>query len=91
MLTKTVHLVMSTLYRIVNPAIDSLPRRLYCYRYHAWQSEFDEEAIWTLVQSWGGSISIRGDCIDYFVPAEYVSFFLLRYPDLQRQPALEYL
>ncbi len=92
MLTQNIHLVMSTLNRILNSSIDSAPRRLYCYRYYAFSDmNYDEEDIWTLVQSWGGSISIRGDCIDYFVPAEYVSFFLLRYPDLVRQPALEYL
>ena len=89
--TKKVRLVMSTLDRVLNPSINRVPRRLYCYRYHAWQSEFDEEIIWRDVQSWGGHISIRGDCIDYWVPADYASFFVLKYPDLVRQPALDYL
>ena len=63
--------------------------KLYCYRYYT--GSYDEEIIWRDVQSWGGHISIRGDCIDYFVPARYVTFFLLKYPGLVRQPALEYV
>lgn len=62
---------------------------IYCYRYHG--SEYDEEIIWRDVQSWGGSLSIRGDCIDFFVPRDYVAFFLLKYPGLIRQRALEYV
>ncbi len=72
--------------------MEHLPRRLYCYRYHCWcEVSYDEEVIWSDVQSWGGSISIRGDCIDFFVPAEYISFFILKYPELTRQTALEYV
>jgi len=82
---------MSTLNRIQNPGIDSVPRRLYCYRYYAWQSEFDEEQIWADLQRWGGSMSIRGDCIDFFVPAEYVAFFVIKYPELSRQQQLDYV
>ena len=73
-------------------SIDSAPRRLYCYRYYAFsEMDYDEEDIWADVQRWGGSISIRGDCIDYFVPADYISFFLLKYPELSRQLQLEYI
>ena len=82
---------MSTLNNVLNPAINTVPRRLYCYRYYAWDSDYDEEAIWADVQRWGGHISIRGDCIDYWVPAEYISFFILKYPDLVRQLQLDYL
>ena len=82
---------MSTLDRIVNPAIDSVPRRLYCYRYHAWESDFDEELIWRDVQAWRGHISIRVDSIDFWVPADYVTFFVLKYPDLVRCPDLDYV
>lgn len=91
LLTQNIHLDMSTLDRILNPSINSVPRRLYCYRYYAWATDYDEEIIWTLVQSWGGHISIRGDCIDYWVPTDRAAFFVLKYPDLVRQPALEYL
>lgn len=72
-------------------ALIDVPRRLYCYRYYAWQHDFDEEEIWSDVQRWGGHLSIRGDCIDYFIPAEYISFFLLKYPELTRQQQLDYV
>ena len=71
---------------------DSLPRRLYCYRYYAFDPwDYDEEDIWRDVQSWGGSITIRGDCIDFFVPCEFITFFVLKYPELARQTQLEYI
>lgn len=76
---------------IANPFNDRVPRRLYCYRYYAWTTDLDEEVIWADVQRWGGSISIRGDCIDYFVPPEYITFFLIKYPELTRQMQLEYV
>ena len=82
---------MSTVDNISTPYIDRAPRRLYCYRYYAWTTDLDEEHIWRDVQSWGGSLSIRGDCIDFFVPAEYITFFVLKYPDLSRQGQLDYL
>lgn len=66
--------------------------KLYCYRYYAWcDSSYDDETVWADVQSWGGSISIRGDCVDFFVPAAYISFFILKYPELTRQRQLEYV
>jgi len=66
--------------------------KLYCYRYYAF-SEFayDEEDIWADVQRWGGSLSIRSDCIDYFIPEKSIIFFLLKYPELTRQLQLEYI
>jgi len=66
--------------------------KLFCYRYHPFeQLAYDEEAVWRDIQAWGGWMSIRGDCIDFFVPCEYISFFLLKYPELSRQPALDYV
>jgi hypothetical protein len=82
---------MSTIENILQPAIDRVPRRLYCYRYYAWEGQLDEELIWQDVQRWGGSLSIRADCIDFFVPAEYITFFILKYPELSRQAQLDYL
>lgn len=73
-------------------SIDLQPRRLYCYRYYAFtEVDYDEEDIWADVQRWGGALSIRGDCIDYFIPADYITFFLLKYPELTRQLQLEYI
>ena len=62
---------------------------LYCYRLST--QSYDEELIWRDVQLWGGHLSIRGDCVDFWVPGQYISFFLLRYPELVRQPQLEYV
>jgi hypothetical protein len=83
---------MSKLEHVLNPAINHVQRKLYCYRYYAWtEVSYDEEHIWEDVQRWGGSISIRGDCIDYWVPPEYITFFLIKYPELTRQMQLEYV
>jgi len=65
---------------------------LYCYRYHTYLVlDYDEETIWRDVQSWGGSLSIRADSIDFWVPRAYHLWFILRYPELPRQPLLEYV
>ena len=62
------------------------------FRYYAFAAcLLDEEAIWLDVQRWGGHISVRGDCIDFYVPTIYAAFFTLKYPELPRQPLLEYL
>ncbi len=82
---------MSTLDRVINPAISSVPRRLLCYRFWAWDSDIDEELIWSDVQRWQGHLSIRQDCIDFWVPEQYASFFVLKYPELVRQPDLDYI
>ena len=66
-------------------------RTLYCYRYYAFDDLYDEELIWADVQAWGGHISIRGDCIDFWVPEKYITFFVLKYPELSRQLQLDYI
>ena len=64
----------------------------FCYRYHPFEElSYDEEAVWRDIQAWGGWMTIRGDCVDFFVPRQYISFFLLKYPELLRQPALDYV
>lgn len=74
-----------------NPTL-TVFRKLYCYRYYACSDcAYDDETIWADVQSWGGSIIIRGDCADFFVPADYIAFFILKYPELTRQMQLEYV
>ena len=70
--------------------LDRLDRQLVCYRLDS-LVPYDEEIVWAWVQSLGGHLSIRGDCIDYYVPADRISFFLLKYPDLSRQLHLDYL
>ncbi len=68
-----------------------MTRLLLCYRYHAWDTDYDEELIWSDVQRWGGHLSIRQDCIDFWVPERYSVFFALKYPDLVRQSSLDYV
>ena len=65
------------------------PRLYHCYRYQAWAHDWDVEDIWARVQSWGGYISIRNDCVDFLIPREQQLFFELAYPDLCRQPELD--
>jgi hypothetical protein len=50
---------------------------------------YDEEVIWAYVQRSGGHISIRGDCIDFWVPNRAVTMFLCAWPDLVPQPQLD--
>ena len=66
---------------------------LYCYRYYTYLDylDYDQEVNWRDLQSWGGSMSLRADSIDFFVPYAYRVFFLLRYPELVRQPRLDYV
>ena len=60
-----------------------------CYRYQAWAHDYDEEEVWAFVQRHGGYISVRQDCIDFFIPVQYRCLFELAYPDLSRQPGLD--
>ena len=65
-------------------ALDHCPRRFHCYRWYC-TDPWDPELIWSQVQSWGGSLSLRIDHIDYWVPELYSAWFLLQWP-LQSQP-----
>jgi hypothetical protein len=63
-----------------------------CYRYYAWtETNYDDEDIWAFVQRHNGYISIRNDCIDFYVPREYRVLFELAYSELVRQPELDYI
>ena len=62
-----------------------------CYRYHAYRVDYDEETVWAFVQRHGGYLSIRSDCIDFWIPRAYAVFFEIAYPELCRQPELDYL
>lgn len=77
----------------LNPVTTSNQKRsgpLLCYRYYAWDHEYDAEAVWAWVQAQGGHIELRRDCIDYYVPESVASFFVIRYSQLVRQPQLDY-
>lgn len=63
---------------------------LMCYRLDATVS-YDEESVWAFVQRHGGMLSIRGDCIDFWIPRDYSSLLVLAWPRLRRQSGLDYL
>lgn len=60
---------------------------LYCYRCY---SDLYEE-VWTYVQSHAGFMSIRSDCIDFWVHERYASFILLIDSSLKRIDHLDYI
>jgi hypothetical protein len=62
---------------------------ILCYRYQAWTHDYDSESVWAFVHRHGGHMSIRCDCIDYFVPIQYRVLFELAFPDLTRQRNLD--
>ena len=62
---------------------------LLCFRLYA-TVDYDEELIWEFVQRHHGYVSLRGDCVDYWIPKEYLVLFTLAYPDLTRQASLDY-
>jgi len=63
---------------------------LCCYRLDALMP-YDEESVWSLVQRHQGYLSIRGDCIDFWIPAQYQTVLVLAYPRLRRQWQLDYV
>lgn len=81
---------MSTLERVLEPAINRVPRQLYCYRL-TYRVNYDEEAIWSYVQGAGGHISIRQDCIDFWVSESARVFLVIRWPLLEAQPDRDYI
>jgi hypothetical protein len=65
------------------------PNSVYrCYRLTS-LVDYDEELVWRDVQSFGGSISIRGDCIDFWVPYMNETWMILRWPRLTRRADLD--
>lgn len=67
------------------------PADILCFRFHSWQSPTDEEEIWAFVQRHGGFISIRQDCIDFFIHKQYQDLLLLAWgSELTRFPLLDY-
>lgn len=62
--------------------------KFLCYRLTQ-RSEYDEEVIWAYVQRSGGHISIRQDCIDYWIPPRHQTMLLCAWPELEPQPQLD--
>ena len=63
---------------------------LLCFRLTSLM-DYDEEVIWAYVQRSGGYISIRNDCIDFWVPRHAVVLFLCAWPDLERRTMDDYV
>jgi hypothetical protein len=63
---------------------------LVCYRLDS-RMNYDEEVIWAFVQRHGGQLSIRGDCIDFWIPVEYQSMFVLAWSQLRRKSEFDYI
>lgn len=64
--------------------------RLLCYRLTA-RSGLDEELVWSYVQRIGGHISLRSDCIDFWIPPEAELFLVCAWPELERHCELDYI
>lgn len=60
-----------------------------CYRSRSDWTVQDPLSI--LVQRLGGWLSIRCDCVDYWVPEDRAYMLFLLDPNLQRKPELDYL
>lgn len=65
-------------------------KSLVCYRL-SYRASYDEEMIWALVQRHGGSISIRNDCIDFWIEPQWEIVLNIAFPDLERRPELDYI
>jgi hypothetical protein len=63
---------------------------LVCYRLDS-SMRYDEEAIWAFVQRHGGQLSIKVDCIDFWIPVKYQSMFVCAWSQLRRQRELDYI
>ena len=63
---------------------------LHCYRLN-YRAAYDEEMVWALVQRHGGHISIRQDCIDFWISPEWEIVLNMAFPDLERRRDLDYL
>lgn len=63
---------------------------ILCYRL-ALGVDYDEEAVWAFVYRHGGWLSVRGDCIDFWIHEDYRALLVLAWPRLTRIPALDYV
>jgi len=65
---------------------------ILCYRYWPWEDPgdlLDIEIVWQWVQSRGGRIQIRNDCVDFWLDEYHAVEFALRWGQMRRCPALD--
>ena len=65
---------------------------LLCYRLRYYHS-YDDETVWAFVQRLGGSLEMGGAAfaVDFYIPEAYEVMLLLKYPELERVRALDYI
>jgi hypothetical protein len=59
-----------------------------CYRL-GYRHPYDQEQVWALVQRHGGHLSIKQDCIDFWIPAEWEVVLVMAFPLLDRRGDLD--
>ena len=64
---------------------------LLCYRYAAWTEDSDVDSVWEFVERHGGHIEQLQATVDFYIPDQYQSFLLMRFPGLRAIPALDYV
>jgi hypothetical protein len=52
---------------------------------------YDSELIWAWVQRHEGLVSVRGDCVDFWIDPQYSSLLVLAWPLLRRRPDWDYV
>jgi hypothetical protein len=70
--------------------VHKLTPSLVCYRLDS-HMLLDEEVIWAFVQRHGGHLSIKGDCIDFWIPQQYESMFVCAWSQLRRKSEFDYI
>jgi hypothetical protein len=63
---------------------------LICYRLDS-SMPYDSELIWAWVQRHEGLVSVRGDCVDFWIDPQYSSLLVLAWPLLRRRPDWDYV
>ena len=61
----------------------SLEPNWSCYRLHTWDVDDSvADLMWKSVTLNGGWVTVRNDCIDFFVARSFIVEFVLRWGDL---------
>jgi len=64
---------------------------LLCYRYAPWSEDADAEAVWEFVLRHGGHVEHLTVTVDFYIPDQYASMLLIKFPGLKPIPALDYI
>jgi hypothetical protein len=61
---------------------------MHCYRLTD-RNDYDEQAIWRLVQSHGGCIDVGPKYLDFWMAAPWDHLLIMTLPNLERRPELD--